>query len=173
MMSLTEGDEKLVEVHRYFEQTWIGGFGVELISQYEEVFRTNNYAEAFHSSLRTSFPSPHPNFYDFVERLSEIMDSAENEFNVERVNPKRMKTKVVTTNAKIKQLVDIFNAKDVLMLELPDLLDRIGSLINETYHFESQFEDLPEGALEFVDYEFCEQGEVPMELEKEETDETQ
>ena len=33
---------------------------------------------------------------------------------------------------------------------------------------------MPEGALEYVDYEFCEQGEVPMELEgDEEADETQ
>ena len=110
------------------------------------------------------FPSPHPNFYDFVERLSEIMDTAENDFAVEGVNPKRLKTKVVTTNAKIKQLIDIFNAKDVLTLELPDLLERIGSLINETYNFESRFEDAPESSLEYVDYEFCEQGEVPMEL---------
>ena len=172
MLRLVEEDTQLVEVYRYFEQTWINGFGVELISQYEEAFRTNNCAESFHNTLRMVFPSPHPNFYDFVERLSEIMDSAENEFNVERVNPKRMKTKVVTTNAKIKQLVDIFNAKDVLTLELPDMLNRIGSLINETYHFESHFEDVPEAVLEHVDYEFCEQGEVPMELE-EEADETQ
>ena len=166
MMSLVAGDEQLVDVYRYFEQTWINGFGVELISQCEEAFRTNNCAEAFHSSLRMVFPSPHPNFYDFVERLSEIMDTAENDFAVERVNPKRLKTKVVTTNAKIKQLIDIFNAKDVLTLELPDLLERIGSLINETYNFESRFEDAPESSLEYVDYEFCEQGEVPMELER-------
>ena len=165
MLQLVEEDTQLVDVYRYFEQTWINGFGIELISQYEEVFRTNNCAESFHNSLRMVFPSPRPNFYDFVERLSEIMDHAENEFNVERVNPKRMKTKVVTTNAKIKQLVEIFNAKDVLTLELPDLLGRIGSLINETYNFESRYEDVPESALEYVDYDFCEQGEVPMELD--------
>lgn len=172
MMSLVAGDEQLVDVYRYFEQTWICGFGVELISQCEEAFRTNNCAEAFHSSLRMVFPSPHPNFYDFVERLSEIMDTAENDFAVERVNPKRLKTKEVTTNAKIKQLIDIFNAKDVLMLHLPDILDRIGSLINETYNFESLFEEVQESAMEYVDHEFCEQGEVPMELEGGEENET-
>ena len=52
MMSLVTGDEQLVDVYRYFEQTWINGFGIELISQYEEVFRTNICAESFHNSLR-------------------------------------------------------------------------------------------------------------------------
>ena len=129
------------------------------------MFRTNNCAESFHNSLRTTFPSPRPNFYDFVEKLSEIMDRAEHEFNVERVNPKRMKVKVLTTNAKIKQLIDIFNAQDVLTLELPELLDRIGSLINESSHFESRFEDARESEFEFVDDDFCARGEVPMELD--------
>ena len=87
MKTLVRNDEQLSDVYRYFEETWLDGFGVELISQYE-MFRTNNCAESFHNSLRTTFPSPHPNFYDFVEK-SEIMDRAEHEFNVERVNPKK------------------------------------------------------------------------------------
>ena len=128
-----------------------GGFGVELISQYEEMFRTNNYAEAFHNSLGTTFPSPRPNFFDFVEKQSEIMDRAEHEFNVECGNPKRMKMKALRTNEKIKQLIDIFNARDVLILKRPKLLDRIGSLIGESSHFESCFEDAREREFEFVD----------------------
>ena len=165
MKTLVRNDDQLSDVYRYFEETWLEGFGVELISQYEEMFRTNNCAEAFHNSSRTTFPSPHPNFYDFVEKLSETMDRAEHEFNVERVNPKRMKMKALTTNAKIKQLIDIFNAQDVLKLELPELLDRIGSLIGESSHFESCFEDARDGELEFVVADFCAQGEVPMELD--------
>ena len=124
-----------------------GGFGVELISQYEEMFRTNNCAEAFHNSLRTTFPSHRPNFFDFVEKLSEIMDRAEHEFNVECGNPKRMKMKALTTNAKIKLLIDIFNAQDVLTLELPELLDGIGSLLGESSRFESRFEDCVKASL--------------------------
>ena len=93
------------------------------------------------------------------------MDRAGHEFNVERVNPKRMKMKALTTNAKIKQLIDIFNAQDVLTLELPELLDRIGSLINESSNFESRFEDACESEFEFVDADFCARGEVPMELD--------
>ena len=42
-----------------------------------------------------------------------------------------METKALTTNAKIKQLIDIFYAQDVLTLELPELLDRIGSLLGD------------------------------------------
>ena len=55
MLQLVEEDTQLVDVYRYFEQTWINGFGIELISQYEEVFRTNNCAESFHNSLRMVF----------------------------------------------------------------------------------------------------------------------
>ena len=111
------------------------------------MFRTNNCAEAFHDSLKTTFPSPRPNFSDFVEKLSEIMDRAEHEFNVERVNSKRMKMKALTTNAKIKQLIDIFNAQDVLPLELPEPLDGIGSLLGESSRFESRFEDSVKASL--------------------------
>ena len=104
---------------------------------------------------------------DFVEKLSEIMDHAEHEFNVERVNPKGMKMNALTRNAKIKQLIDIFYAQDVLTLELPALLDRIGSLLGESSRFESCFEDARESEFEFVDGDFCAQGEVPMELDDE------
>ena len=122
-------------------------------------------AQSHSTTHEDAFPSPRPNFYDFVEKLSEITDRAEHEFNVKRVNPKRMKVKVLTTNAMIKQLIDIFNAQDVLTLELPELLDEIGSLINESSHFESRFEDARESEFEFVDDDFCARGEVPMELD--------
>ena len=86
MKALVADDDQLLRVYEYFETTWLNGFGVKLISQHGEAFRTNNCAEAFHSSLRTIFHAPHPNFFDFIERLSGIMERAENEFNVERVN---------------------------------------------------------------------------------------
>ena len=111
------------------------------------------------------FSFTHPNFYDFVEKLAEIMDRAEHEFKVERVNPKRMKMKAPTTNAKIKQMIDIFNAKDVSTLELRELLDRIGSLLGESSTFNSCFGDARESELEFVDADFCAQGVVPIELD--------
>ena len=72
MKTLVMNDEQLSGVCRYFDETWIGGFGVEIISQYDEAFRTNNCAESFHNSLRTTFPSPNTNFYDFDEILAEI-----------------------------------------------------------------------------------------------------
>ena len=52
-----------------------------------------------------------------------------------------------------------------MRLELPELLDRIGSLIGESSHFESCFEDVSESENAFVDADFCAQGEVPMELD--------
>ena len=42
--TLVRSDEQLSDVYRYFEETWIDGFGVALISQHD-VFRTNNCAE--------------------------------------------------------------------------------------------------------------------------------
>ena len=96
------------------------------------------------------------------------MDRAEHEFNVERVNPKRMKMKTLTRNAKIKQLIDIFNARGVLTLELPELLDMIRSLLGESSHIDWYFEDAHEGEFEFVDADFCAQGEVPMEFDDDE-----
>ena len=71
----------------------------------------------------------------------------------------------LTPDAKIKQLIDTFNAKDVSTLELPEILGRIGSLLGESSHFESCFEDARECVFEFVDADFCAQGEVPMELD--------
>ena len=100
MKALVISDEQLRCVYEYFEKTWIGGFGVELVTQHGEVFRTSNSAESFHSALRMVFHAPHPNFYDFVEKLPGIMDHAENEFDVERANQKRIKTKALAINAK-------------------------------------------------------------------------
>ena len=69
-------------------------------------------------------------------------------------------------NERKDQTVDRhFNAQDVLTLELPELLDTIGSLISESSHFESRFEDARENEFEFVDADFCARGEVPMELD--------
>ena len=41
MKTLVMNYGQLSDVYKYFEETWIEGFGVELISQYE-MFRTNN-----------------------------------------------------------------------------------------------------------------------------------
>ena len=169
MKALVRGDEQLRCVYEYFEKTWVDGFGVELIAQHGEVFRTNNSAESFHNSLRLIFHAPHPNFYDFVEKLSGIMDRAENEFNVERANPKRIRTKALAIGAKVTQLIEIFNANDVLTLELPDLLDRIGSIVAEACDFEARFEDGCDSVFEPVDADFCAQAEVPMELAEDES----
>ena len=81
-------DADLKNICDYFERTWVQGYGVDLICQYDEMFRTNNNAEAFHGGIRSMFSRPRPLFFDFVEKLTGVMDRAEHEFNVERVNPK-------------------------------------------------------------------------------------
>ena len=96
------------------------------------------------------------------------MDRAENELKVERANPKRIKTKALTINAKITQLIEIFNANDVLTLELPDVLDRIGSLVAGSCDFEALFEDGCDNVFEPADADFSVQAEIPMELVEDE-----
>ena len=97
------------------------------------------------------------------------MDRAENEFNVERANPKRIRTKALAIGAKVTQLIEIFNANDVLTLDLPGLLDRIGSIVAEACDFEARFEDGCDSVFEPVDADFCAQAEVPMELAEDES----
>ena len=64
-MKRTVHDNDLMAVFEYYERTWIDGFGTELICQHDELFRTNNNAEAFHSSLRRVFFAAHPPFDEF------------------------------------------------------------------------------------------------------------
>ena len=66
-------------------------------------------------------------------------------------------------------MIEIFNANDVLTLELPDLLDRIGSLAAGSFDFEALFEDGCDNVFEPVVADFCAQAEVPMELVEDES----
>ena len=72
-------DDDMGLVCEYFERTWINGFGTALICQHGELFRTNNYAEAFHSSPRRLFFTAHPHFDEFVQKMNDIMDSVKTE----------------------------------------------------------------------------------------------
>ena len=82
-------DDDAILVYEYFERTWIDGFGTSLFGQYGELFRTNNNAEAFHSSLRRIFFTAHPQFDMFVEKMNDIMDSVKTEWEAERLHPNR------------------------------------------------------------------------------------
>ena len=65
--SLTCDDAIIVS--NIFERTWINGFWTALIYHNGELFRTNNNAEAFHSSLKRLFFTEHPPFDEFVEKI--------------------------------------------------------------------------------------------------------
>ena len=83
-------DDDALLVCEYSERTWIDGFGTSLICQYGELFRTNNNAEAFHSSLRRIFFTAHPQFDEFVEKMNDLMDSVKTEWEAQRRRPKRL-----------------------------------------------------------------------------------
>ena len=129
-------DEDLLMAYESFETTWIDGFGVELICQYDELFRTNNNAEAFHSSLRRVFFTPHPSFDEFIEKMCELMDSAETEFRAERLHPKRLNHRILRSYNLIKNLaVNFYNGR-VPCLPLPEFLGRVGEILDDEAHRE-------------------------------------
>ena len=157
-------DDDLLLVYEYLERTWLDGFGVEMICQYHELFRTNNNAEAFHSSLRRVFFSPHPRFDEFIEKMCELMDSAETEYRAERLHPKRLNHRILRSYNLVKNLTDNFYNDRVLGLPLPEFLGRIGEIFNEEACFECGYEEGCEATFEYVHDDFYAEG-VPMEFD--------
>lgn len=158
-------DSALRTVYDYFERTWIDGFGVKLICQYDEMYRTNNNAEAFHSSLRQVFFSAHPNFNEFVEKMCDLMDTAETEYCAERLRPKKPNHRNLRSFNTIKNVKHNYYNDRVLRLSLPELLRRIGEILHE----EACFEDLYDPGCEAV-FENCLDDQyadgVPMEFDE-------
>ena len=155
-------DADLALVYDYFERTWIDGFGVELISQYNELFRTNNNAEAFHSSLRHVFFRAHPQFGEFVGKIVGVMET-EAEYEAERLRPKQLDRRLQSSYKNIKNVVDNFYHDASLGLPLPKLLERIGDILHGDVRFEERYEQGDEATFEPVGDEFCMDG-VPMEI---------
>ena len=119
------GDKALCVVSDYFKATWIDGFGVDIICQYNKVFRTNNNAEAFHSLLQCVFP-PHLRFDDFIEKVCDSMDTTEVDSNAERLRPRSLKRSISVPHERISNLVNNFYNDRALALPLDAVLDEIG-----------------------------------------------
>ena len=122
----TVDSDSLMLVYDYFERTWINGFGTGLISQHDELVRTNNNAEAFHNSLRHVFFANHPQFNEFVEKTVNIMETAEADYEAERLRPKELDRRRLSSFKNIKCVVDNFYSDSVLGLPLKGLLWGIG-----------------------------------------------
>ena len=163
-MKASVTDDDTILVYEYFERTWINGFGAALICQYGELFRTNNNAEAFHSSLRRIFFTAHPQFDEFVEKMNDLMDSVKTEWEAERQRPKRLDPRSSRSFENIRNVVDNFYNDSALRLPLRDLLQRIGVILHEDARFEEAYEDGSEAVFEFVNEDFCADG-VPMEID--------
>ena len=163
-MKASTTDDDAILVFEYFERTWINGFGTALICQNGELFRTNNNAEAFHSSLRRIFFTAHPQFDEFVEKMNDLMDSVKTEWEAERRRPKRLGPRSSRSFENIRNIVDNFYNDNALRLPLRELLGRIGEILHEDSRFEEAYEDGIEAEFEFVNDEFCADG-VPMEID--------
>ena len=158
-------DDDMGLVCEYFERTWINGFGTALICQHDELFRTNNNAEAFHSSLRRLFFTAHPQFDEFVQKMNDLMDSVKTEWEAERLRPKQLNYHSLRSLDNIRNVMYNFYNDAALSLSLKELLQRIGEILHEDAHFEEEYEDGCETVFDFVDEEFCDGG-VPMEIDE-------
>ena len=138
-------------------------WGVDIICRCDELFRTNNNAEAFHSSLRRVFFAPHPRFDEFIEKICELIDSAETEYRTERLHPKQLNHRILRSYDLIKNIADNFNDR-VLCLPLPEFLGRIDEILNEETCFEDGYEEGCDATFEYVRDDFDAEG-VPMEIE--------
>ena len=130
---------------------------------YNELFRTNNNAEAFHSSLRHVFFRAHPQFGEFVGKIIGVMETAEAEYEAERLRPKQIDRRLQSSYKNIKNVVDNFYHDASLGLPLPKLLERIGDILHGDVRFEERYEQGDEATFEPVGDEFCTDG-VPMEI---------
>merc|ERR1711874_347412 len=66
--------EKLVNLHGYYEKTWINNsnWGIDEISQWRNHVRTNNDAERFHMKLMSSVNKCNVDFYELINILGDI-----------------------------------------------------------------------------------------------------
>ena len=72
--SKSEGDE-VVWFYHYIENYWIKRIPLGLLSVYGCARRTNSEVECFHWGLLRKFNIRHPNFWVFVDKLHEIINS--------------------------------------------------------------------------------------------------
>lgn len=163
-MKASTTDDDAILAYEYFERTWINGFGPALICQNGELFRTNNNAEAFHSSLRRLFFTAHPQFGVFVEKMDDLIDSVKTEWEAERQRPKRLDPRSSRSFENIRSVADNFYSDSALRLPLRDLLQRIGEILHEDDRYEEAYEDGSDAVFEFVNEDFCADG-VPMEID--------
>ncbi|CAI6345502.1 unnamed protein product [Macrosiphum euphorbiae] len=89
----------------YYERYWLRNVGVELLSVYKKVYRTNNNIESFHNKLKQTFQVSHPNIWAFLGNLCKIntnylikLNQLENGLALTR----NMKSKYITNDSRIR-----------------------------------------------------------------------
>ena len=65
--------EKVTKIRNYVKKTYVEGYGLHLMLVYEEPRRTNNEVESDHSGLKRKIKVAHPNIWNFLKHLKDIM----------------------------------------------------------------------------------------------------
>ena len=113
--------------------------------------------------MRRVFFTAHPQFGEFVGKIVDVMETAEAEYEAERLRPKQIDRRLQSSYKNIKNVVDNFYHDASLGLPLPKLLERIGDILHEDVRFEEQYEQGDEATFGAVGDEFWMDG-VPMEI---------
>ena len=135
-----ETDDGLRAVYRHFNDVWVNGFPVVIWCQYNELNRTNNVAEAFHSILARRLMKHHPQFPTFHAHIAALIAESIVKFNTHRMNPKSTTYAKELLNSKLRALVKNYLSGPPLALPLDQLLEVLFDRLHEKTRVEDLFE---------------------------------
>ena len=118
-----ETDDGLWAVYCHFNDVWVNGFPVVIWCQYNELNRTNNVAEAFHSILARRLMKHHPHFPTFHAHIATLIAESVVKFNSHRTNPKSTTHAKELLNSKLRTLVKNYLSGPPLALPWDQLLE--------------------------------------------------
>ena len=138
---LFAGDTELMAVYQYYADVWMKSFPVELWCQYDALFHTNNFAEAFHSVLSRRSLQIKPQFYVFVWHITDVIAETREQFETHRVNPKPRTWRLERLRTKLRCLVENYMSGPPLALPLDELLAVLFGRLHERVPAEELFAD--------------------------------
>ena len=69
--------ERVRNLFRYYEKYWLRKIGPIRLSVFQKEKLTTNDLESLHANLKRKFKSHNPNFWEFINKLNEIILSTE------------------------------------------------------------------------------------------------
>ena len=159
LRSLFTGDTDLMAVSQFLDGAWMKSFPVELLCQNDAIFRTNNFAEIFHSARSRRSLQIKPQFYAFVRHIADIIAETREQFETHRVNPKPRTWRLERLRTKLRCLVENYMSGPPLALPLDELLAVLFERLHERVPAEDLFDDAASSG---------DSSEVAMDVEEEE-----